>query len=33
VRAAIGANVRLGSKAGIAAAPRHVRFTPQSGHQ
>jgi hypothetical protein len=27
------ANVRFGSKADIALGPRHVRFTPQSGHQ
>ena len=27
------ANVRFGSKADIAGRPRHVRFTPISGHQ
>jgi hypothetical protein len=26
------ANVRFGSKADIRACPRHVRFTPESGH-
>ena len=26
------ANVRFGSKADIGARPRHVRFTPKSGH-
>jgi hypothetical protein len=25
-------NVRFGSKADISACPRHVRFTPESGH-
>jgi hypothetical protein len=28
----IVANVRFGSKADIALGPRHVRFTPESGH-
>jgi hypothetical protein len=27
------AHVRFGSEADIAPAPRHVRFTPESGHQ
>jgi hypothetical protein len=27
------AHVRFGSEADIASAPRHVRFTPESGHQ
>src|SRR5215469_1044648 len=27
------ADVRFGSKADISACPRHVRFTPKSGHQ
>ena len=27
-----GANVRFGSRADIALARRHVRFTPESGH-
>src|SRR3974390_2251822 len=26
-------NVRFGSKADIGVGPRHVRFTPESGHQ
>jgi hypothetical protein len=26
------ANLRFGSKADISACPRHVRFTPKSGH-
>jgi hypothetical protein len=26
-------DVRFGSKADIASAPRHVRFTPESGHR
>jgi hypothetical protein len=28
----VWAHVRLGSKADICAAKRHVRFTPESGH-
>ena len=28
-----GADVRFGSEADIALGPRHVRFTPKSGHQ
>ena len=31
VRSALG-NVRFGSLADIEASPRHVRFTPNSGH-
>src|SRR5262249_13781794 len=27
------AHVRFGSKAGIGACPRHVRFTPESGYR
>src|SRR6516225_3628490 len=32
VTSAVG-NVRFGSKADISACPRHVRFTPKSGHR
>ena len=28
----LGANVRFGSLADIASRPRHVRYSPQSGH-
>jgi len=32
VQKTYAANVRFGSKADIAASPKNVRFTPESGH-
>jgi hypothetical protein len=32
-KAHVRKNVRFGSKADIASVSRHVRFTPESGHQ